>query len=120
LTKSRTSKISLTTKLADNKAVKVAIRPPKTLSAHRLDDMNEEELRREIDSLPRRINEAARARDTLFAALKERWSTAYANDQEFVLAYARAEAAGAEVMALMQRAVKGSRLYTERYAQRPL
>jgi hypothetical protein len=109
-------KVSLTTKLADSKSVKVAIKMPKTYSARRLDDMNQDELRHEIDSLPGRIEDARVARDKLFGALKERWSTAYANDQEFITAYARAEAAGAEAVALMERAVKASRLWYQRYS----
>jgi len=103
-------------KLADSKAVQVRIKLPKTLSAHRLDDMNQDELRRELDSLPTRIVAARQVRDKLFAALRERWSTAYANDHEFVTAYARAEAAGAEVMSLMERTVKASRIWYERYS----
>lgn len=114
--KSKKGKVSLTTKLADSKSVKIAIKPPKVLSARRLDDMNQDELRHEIDSLPQRITEANRHRDNLYGALKARWSTAYANDIEFVTAYARAEAAGAEAVLLMQRAVKASRIYTERYS----
>jgi hypothetical protein len=118
LTKSRSKQISLVTKLADQKSIKIQIKLPKTLSAHRLDDMNQDELRREIDGLPRRIEAAIQVRDNLFSKLRERWSTAYANDQEFVTAYARAEAAGAEVMALMNRTVKASRLWSERYSQK--
>jgi len=120
LTKSRSSKISLTVKLADQKSVQTQIKMPKVLSAHRLDDMNEEELRRELDSLPRRLQDAIRVRDNLFSKLRERWSTAYANDQEFVTAYARAEAAGAEVLGLMERTVKASRIWYERYSQKLL
>jgi hypothetical protein len=120
LTKSRKGKVSLTTKLADSKSVKILIKPPKTLSAHRLDDMNEAELRKELDSLPGRIVDAIRVRDGLFGKLRERWSTAYVNDQEFVTAYARAEAAGAEVLALYQRTVKASGIWNERYNQRLL
>jgi NurA-like 5'-3' nuclease len=120
LTKSSRKNISLTTKLADQKSVKVAIKLPKTLSARRLDDMNETELRHELDSLPTRITEAIKVRDNLFGKLRERWSTAYANDQEFVTAYARAEAAGSEVQVLFQRTVKASRIWNERYSQKLL
>jgi len=81
-----------------------------------LDKMDQDELRREIDGLPRRIEVAIIFRDKLFGGLRDQWSTAYANDAEFITAYARAEAAGQEVVALYDRAVKASRLYNERYS----
>ena len=81
----------------------------------RLDDMNQEELRKELDGLPHRINLATAERDQLFAALRAQWSTAYANDAAFVTAYAQAEAAGSNVVYLLQRTIKASRLYNERY-----
>jgi hypothetical protein len=112
--KSKQAKVKLSETQTKQKHIKIRINMPKH-STVRLGDMNQDELRREIDGLPHRITEARMYRDKLMAALKERWSTAYVNDQEFVTAYAKAEAAGSEVMYLLERAVKASRVYTERY-----
>lgn len=111
--KSNKTKVALTEKMSKKKPIQIRVNTPRH-SPVKLEQMNEVDLKREIDGLPRRISEATRLRDSLFMALKERWSTAYANDQEFITAYARAEAAGSEVVYLLQRAVKAGRIYAER------
>lgn len=114
MTKSSAKKINLTVKLADGKTARARINPSPIQKRVRLEDMNDDELRREIESLPRKIVAARELRDRLWSRLKERWSTAYANDDEFVTAYAQAEAAGAEVVYLLDRAARSGRVWYER------
>jgi hypothetical protein len=76
--------------------------------------MSTEDIQKELDGLPRRIDEAAAKRDQLYHKLRARWSESYLNDQRFMNAYSQAEAAGAEVVWLMARAVKASRIVHER------
>lgn len=113
MTKSKKSKVALTEKMAKKKPVQIKLNLPPH-SPVKLESMTEADLKKEIDSLPRRITTAIQERDILFGALKQRWSTAYANDQQFITAYARAEAAGQEVVYLLHRSVKVSRIYAER------
>lgn len=107
------AKIALTEKMSKKKPIQIRINTPRH-SLVRLEEMPEADLKREIDGLPQRINAATLERDVLMGKLRQRWSTAYANDQQFITAYARAEAAGNEVVYLLDRAVKASRIYAER------
>lgn len=102
--------------MSKKKPIQVRINLPRH-SAVKLENMPEADLKKEIDTLPQRISVAIQERDTLFSALKQRWSTAYANDQQFITAYARAEAAGNEVVYLLHRAVKAGRVWNERYSR---
>ena len=113
--KSKKPNVRLPEQLAKQKAIKIRVPAPQR-STVRLDDMNEAELRRELDSLPTQIVRAREARDRLWSHLRERWSTAYSNDQDFITAYARAEAAGQEVVYLLERTVKAGRIWYERYS----